>query len=69
MDTVNFYDKRYADAQQQEIDDTVANYKKRMTDGNIKKINDFLRTNATADLDTKNDKLADPYQVALRATA
>jgi hypothetical protein len=67
MDTVNFYDKRYADAQQQEIDDTVANYKKRMTDGNIKKINDFLRTNATADLDTKNDKLPDPYQVALRA--
>jgi hypothetical protein len=67
MDTVHFYDARYADEQQQTIDDTVANYKKRMTDGNIKKINDFLRTNATADLDTKNDKLADPYQVALRA--
>lgn len=67
MDTVHFYDARYADEQQQAIDDTVANYKKRMTDGNIKKINDFLRTNVTADLDKKNDKLPDPYQVALRA--
>lgn len=67
MDTVTSYEAGYADAQQKAIDDTVANYKKRMTDGNIKKINDFLRTNATADVDKKNDKLPDPYQVALRA--
>ncbi|MBW9115739.1 DUF1217 domain-containing protein [Rhizobium cauense] len=62
-----FYDARYDDAQQAEIDSAVANYKKRMTDGNIKKIDDFLKSNATADTDKKNDDLPELYQMALRA--
>ncbi|EJL54666.1 hypothetical protein PMI09_02409 [Rhizobium sp. CF122] len=67
MNTTDSYAVRYDDAQQEAIDAAVANYKERMSDDNIKKVDDFLRSNATADLNKKNDDLPDPYQMALRA--
>ncbi|MDM9626610.1 DUF1217 domain-containing protein [Rhizobium sp. S152] len=66
-DTTAFYNTRYDDLQQETIDDSIANYKSRMADGNIKSIADFMRTNATADTDKANDSLPDLYQMALRA--
>lgn len=67
MDTTTFYGARYADAQDEAIDEAVANYKKRMTDGNIKRVDDLLRSNAAADFDRKNDDLPELYDMALRA--
>ncbi|MBB3540019.1 MULTISPECIES: DUF1217 domain-containing protein [unclassified Rhizobium] len=67
MNTTDSYSVRYDDAQQEAMDAAVANYKERMSDDNIKKVDDFLRSNATADLDNSNDGLPDPYQMALRA--
>jgi len=67
MNTTDSYAVRYDDAQQEAIDAAVANYKERMSDDNIKKVDDFLRSNATADLNKKNDDLPDPYRMALRA--
>ena len=67
LSTTQNYNARYDDAQQDEIDKAVANYKNRMSDDNIKKVDDFLRSNAAADLNKKNDDLPDPYQMALRA--
>ncbi|WP_160004963.1 DUF1217 domain-containing protein [Rhizobium sp. 18055] len=61
------YTAHYADDQQTAIDEAVANYKTRLTDGNVDNITDLLRSNATADTDRSNDSLPDPYQVALRA--
>lgn len=65
--TTQNYNARYDDVQKDEIDKAVANYKDRMSDDNIKKVDDFLRSNAAADLNKKNDDLPDPYQMALRA--
>ncbi len=62
-----FYNARYENVQQQAIDDAVSNYKERLADGKVNKIDDFMRTNATADQDKSNDSLPDPYQMALRA--
>ncbi len=67
MDTTTFYGARYADAQDEAIDEAVANYKKRMTDGKIKRVDDLLRSNAAADFDRKNDDLPELYDMALRA--
>ncbi|KQV68196.1 DUF1217 domain-containing protein [Rhizobium sp. Root1220] len=67
LDTTDGYSVRYDDAQQEAIDDAVANYKDRLSDDNVKKVDDFLRSNKTADLDKSNDNLPDPYQMALRA--
>ena len=60
------YATHYTDVQQATIDSTVSNYKTRMTDGATMTVTDFLRTNL-ADSTTSNDKLDDPYHVALRA--
>ncbi|WP_431321564.1 DUF1217 domain-containing protein [Rhizobium sp. YTU87027] len=65
--TTRNYNARYDDAQQDEIDAAVANYKERMSDDNVKSVDDFLRSNAAADLSKKNDSLPDPYEMALRA--
>ncbi|MDQ0559531.1 hypothetical protein QO004_001309 [Rhizobium mesoamericanum] len=67
LSTTQNYNARYDDVQKDEIDKAVANYKDRMSDDNIKKVDDFLRSNAAADLNKKNDDLPDPYQMALRA--
>jgi len=67
MDTTTFYGVRYADAQNEAIDEAVANYKTRMADDKIKKVDDLLRSNAAADFDKKNDDLPELYDMALRA--
>ncbi|MBB3408649.1 hypothetical protein FHT87_002552 [Rhizobium sp. BK316] len=50
------------------IDRIIANYKSRMDDAKgVKNINDFMKTNATADTLLGNDSYPDLYQMALQA--
>ncbi|EJJ28859.1 DUF1217 domain-containing protein [Rhizobium sp. CF142] len=50
------------------IDRIVANYKSRMDDANgVKNVNDFMKTNKTADTLLGNDSYPDLYQMALQA--
>ena len=50
------------------IDRIIANYKSRMDDAKgVKSINDFMKTNATADTLLGNDSYPDLYQMALQA--
>jgi len=50
------------------IDRIIANYKSRMDDAKgVKSINDFMKTNATADTLLGNDSYPDLYQIALQA--
>ncbi|TCA51063.1 DUF1217 domain-containing protein [Rhizobium pisi] len=68
------YAARYDDERDEAIDEVASNYKTMMAPSNslldfsdIKTVNDFLRTNATADFTKSNDNLPDPYHVALQA--
>lgn len=50
------------------VDRIIANYKSRMDDAKgVKNINDFMKTNATADTLLGNDSYPDLYQTALQA--
>ncbi len=50
------------------IDRIIANYKSRMDDANgVKNVNDFMKTNKTADTLLGNDSYPDLYQMALQA--
>ncbi|MBB3592273.1 hypothetical protein FHX08_002617 [Rhizobium sp. BK529] len=50
------------------IDRIIANYKSRMDDSDgVKNVNDFMKTNATADTLLGNDSYPDLYQMALQA--
>lgn len=50
------------------VDRIIANYKSRMDDAKgVKNINDFMKTNATADTLLGNDSYPDLYQMALQA--
>ncbi|MBB5571663.1 MULTISPECIES: DUF1217 domain-containing protein [Rhizobium] len=59
------YMKNYATSQSSLTTDAVSNYKTRIA--SVKTIDDFFKTNATADSNTSNDDLPEIYQMALRA--
>ncbi|PCD69792.1 DUF1217 domain-containing protein [Rhizobium phaseoli] len=68
------YMARYDDERDEAIEEVADNYSSMMADSTslldtaeIKTVNDFLRTNAAADFKKSNDKLPDPYHVALQA--
>ncbi|HWT57051.1 MAG TPA: DUF1217 domain-containing protein [Rhizobium sp.] len=68
------YMARYDDERDEAIDEVASNYSSMMAESTslldtaeIKSVNDFLRTNATADFKKSNDNLPDPYHVALQA--
>ncbi|ACI53842.1 protein of unknown function DUF1217 [Rhizobium leguminosarum bv. trifolii WSM2304] len=68
------YMARYDDEREEAIDEVASNYSSMMADSTslldtaeIKSVNDFMRTNATADFKKSNDNLPDPYHVALQA--
>ncbi|MBX5199724.1 DUF1217 domain-containing protein [Rhizobium sp. NZLR10] len=68
------YMARYDDERDEAIDEVTSNYTSMMADSTslldfseIKSVNDFLRSNSSADFKKSNDKLPDPYHVALQA--
>lgn len=66
--TTDNYGARYDDEQADVIDKVIDNYKTRMDDDpQVENINDFMRSNDTADSLFGNDDLPDLYEVALQA--
>ncbi|MDO3434146.1 DUF1217 domain-containing protein [Rhizobium sp. CBN3] len=68
------YMARYDDERDEAIEEVADNYKSMMADSSsllnfsdVKTVNDFLRTNRTADFTRSNDNLPDLYHVALQA--
>ncbi|MGW9945601.1 hypothetical protein J2W92_000916 [Rhizobium leguminosarum] len=68
------YAARYDDERDEAIDEVASNYQKLMADSSsllnfsdVKTVNDFLRSNSSADFSKGNDNLPDLYHVALQA--
>jgi hypothetical protein len=64
--TTTTFMSAYDDAQEEAINNAVKNYEDRTKSG-IATIDDFFKSNASADNDPANDALPELYQVALRA--